>query len=279
MRRAAIPVAAVTLTLAATDPVRAAQPSDCPVAPEACAFALRLNGLLAHGDVDAVARLLRPEEVECPGPTPMGLGGPYPLCDGALPGERRMGAKIIRLNSEGGMASPAQFAEGLRRVSGYEEVTGALPQRIVALGCPDSQGRPGDCRDRLTVVYAAPPCADGAGRCVRPLRIFPAVREGASSRFTTFIGTVAEVLPPEILAGGRTEHPNALLIVPQPATAVTFFAWMPAAPVFPVTGTGTAADPEPDLLMLLSAAAAILLIGWCAARWLPQQGRSDDHRW
>lgn len=63
---------------------------DCGDYPHQCGAIDQLSKLLAEGSPDLRLRLVTTDRT-CPGPAPEGLGGPYPLCNGASPGETRAG--------------------------------------------------------------------------------------------------------------------------------------------------------------------------------------------
>ena len=106
-----------TTTVPADASATATEPAACPVATIACDKALDLARAVAMSDWDAVLRDLRATPAACPGPTAGGLGGPYPLCDGASPGELRHGFPVAHHGSEGVMLNGADFrAEIIRDV-------------------------------------------------------------------------------------------------------------------------------------------------------------------
>lgn len=65
----------------------------CPVAGNACDATTELLVLLKEGHPELVNHVLL-SDFECPGPQATGLGGPWPLCDGAPSGEVRRGFKL-----------------------------------------------------------------------------------------------------------------------------------------------------------------------------------------
>src|SRR5215208_3526470 len=98
--RAMAVLATLLLGVAAPGTAHAARDPDCPVEPDACEFVRSVVVALDSGDRSALLPLLATEEVVCPAPDSGGLGGPFPLCDGAAEGERRVGVPISRINSE-----------------------------------------------------------------------------------------------------------------------------------------------------------------------------------
>lgn len=233
---------AVLLTLTAFAPRNSnAQTAGCPVAPDACSFALQLQRWLNHGDAQAIADLLLLEEVECPGPAPRGLGGPYPLCDDSAPGERRAGAHIVRLASEGGMGSRDYFRDGL--LSQVQAISSGGMSRLAIsmLGCADTAVTALSCSDGFSVIFAAPPCAPDIERCNRPVLALPVQRVGNVMRLTTIISTNTLLFPPAAFSqpapGLGLEQLHHALVGHPP-----FFAWAPAASYLPPAGTGPVVD-------------------------------------
>jgi hypothetical protein len=93
--------------------------------------------------------MAQPQAFECPGGTPQGLGGPFPLCDGGAAGEIREGFRITRHGSEGEVVSPAAFRQQLG-----SEVAGS--KGLVTVGCPAV----GTC-DPFAVAFDAAPTVGG----------------------------------------------------------------------------------------------------------------------
>ncbi|MEX0782198.1 MAG: helix-turn-helix transcriptional regulator [Dehalococcoidia bacterium] len=73
-------------------------------------FARRVAALVAAGQLDELTALSEPVAFTCPGPTPQGAGGPFPLCNGAAPGEERQGYVTARDASEAQTVTPDAFA-------------------------------------------------------------------------------------------------------------------------------------------------------------------------
>ncbi len=70
-------------------------------APETPAeFARRIATLVSASQLDELLALSEPVTFVCPGGTPKGAGGAFPLCDGAAPGEERRGYITTRDASE-----------------------------------------------------------------------------------------------------------------------------------------------------------------------------------
>jgi hypothetical protein len=101
------------------------------------------------------------KEYECPGPEPSGLGGPFPLCDGATPGELRSGYLTARRASEGAVLSQEGYREVLRqRITARDPAAsdeyGPGEWRLYSLGCLEPQADDASsCGERYTVVLSA----------------------------------------------------------------------------------------------------------------------------
>ena len=72
-------------------------------------FARTFAPLVAARDYAGMFAIAEPESVTCPGAEPQGLGGPFPLCDGAAEGEVRQGFQVTLAGSEGQVRSEAQM--------------------------------------------------------------------------------------------------------------------------------------------------------------------------
>lgn len=150
---------------------------ECPVGPAGCDFATRLNQWVGNEDVDFLVSVTEVKEYECPGPEPSGLGGPFPLCDGATPGEHRSGYLTARRASEGAVLSEEGYREFLRQwLTAADPTTsdeyGPGEWRLYSLGCLEPQaGDASSCSERFTVVLSA--MVDGGqGPSHRELLIF-----------------------------------------------------------------------------------------------------------
>lgn len=73
-------------------------------------FARRIAGLVRAGQVDDLLALSEPVSFTCPGPTPQGAGGPFPLCNGATAGEERQGYVVAPDLSEVSTIAADAFA-------------------------------------------------------------------------------------------------------------------------------------------------------------------------
>jgi hypothetical protein len=83
---------------------------DCPWGDASCVLALGIERALQANNVDAVLEFMATRLFICPGGSPEGAGGPYPLCDGAEKDTGRTGLFFGRRYSEGG----AMSLEGIR---------------------------------------------------------------------------------------------------------------------------------------------------------------------
>src|SRR5579885_2285215 len=116
---AGAPAAASSVALAAQGP------AGCPVDVNACQQARRIAGQLLAGDFDGLLANAATRDYVCDGSDGrIGLGGPFPLCDGGAAGEHRQGYPWGHLGSEGSVYSAAQYVAALRTRS--EEHTSEL---------------------------------------------------------------------------------------------------------------------------------------------------------
>lgn len=130
----------------------------CPAQAAVCDFSLRLADAIARADFEALRGMMQPSEYTCPGPTPGGLGGPYPLCDGAGSGESRSGMRVYYLNSHGTVAAEPLVEVRQAILSGwqFEERLGSEQPRIVGLHCPVA-GTGASCDELFVLVLAGAP--------------------------------------------------------------------------------------------------------------------------
>jgi hypothetical protein len=204
----------------------------CPTDPAVCTFAADLNRAVLGGDSVWIWDRARFTEVECPGGTPQGLGGPFPLCDGAQPGERRSGIQVAYLSSEGTVVSREGLANAIRSwIGGADPAAsdefGTGAPRLYSLGCPLTQTAPGPrCPEQLSVVFSQRP----RGIPWRSQLIFY-VRQpagGGPAQITDV--AIGPVLPedqlPPILRGGN----SSAIFSPQGyAPFGTYLPWTPEA--------------------------------------------------
>ncbi len=131
----------------------------CPLVRDACALAAFLQTRLASGDLESVATANRIESFTCPGTPAQGIGGPFPLCDGAFGGEKRLGVQMNRRYSEGFVVSPEEYQRILRQLLQAADAnasdaygTGAL--RLYSLSCLDQAAAPVSC-PRFAVIFSS----------------------------------------------------------------------------------------------------------------------------
>lgn len=246
------------------------QSPDCPVSADACAFGLHVQRWLELREYDAIVSLLSVEEVVCPGPAPMGLGGPYPLCDGSAPGERRYGTPITRPQSEGGVGGVDFFRETLTRRDGT--------MRLVSVGCPDTEADGGRaCGDRFSLIFAAPDCPARGGCTARPVTAFLVDRQVSGQfRLATIIFAAEAAVPRAALAGGRVDA-NLGFFVTGPATFATFFPWNPpTVRTLPASGTGGVVRDASVKTILLPLSLLVAFGGLGAFVWGRLRGGQGD---
>lgn len=196
---------------------------ECPVDSDTCARAREIVTAWRRSDLDRLVALARPISVACPLPRPTGLGGPYPLCDGAtVDGELRTGY-LWSSGTHGGLRNETAFRGGLRELL-------ALELKLLSIGCLDSGQRicDGDFVlafgiakfDTLEVVYDIPVFVDGQD--------FGLV--GALPR-TLYICSETAQPPCERVLGGRATAPDYRswggADTPAPSPDWTFFRWTP----------------------------------------------------
>jgi hypothetical protein len=126
-------------------PTPAATATDCPVNGAVCSLAEKLATALQAGNYNAIVDLMQSREHVCPGGSPQGSGGPFPLCDGASTGEVRSGYQLSRRYSEGyivGRDGVIAFLEGFVTATSDDIAdqygTGAL--RLQAVSCVQEGG-------------------------------------------------------------------------------------------------------------------------------------------
>jgi hypothetical protein len=182
----------------------------CNLDAEVCAFAATLNRWLLTPDVDAILARTAPEQFECPGPRPQGLGGPYPLCDGAAPGERRSGYTVVRLQSEASVVSAQGYRDLVRTWiesadPARRDEFGPGTQRLYGIGCPAaSAGGPASCRERFATVFSAIQVRPNVPQPHREQLIFFAAR-GSDLPALHGLGTAGVINEPAMLRGGAVQ--------------------------------------------------------------------------
>jgi hypothetical protein len=251
----ATPGATQTATEAATTPAaaRTASPSAtagatatptptqaaelCPIAADACSFANQIAMYVLGGDGDGVISSARSTFYQCPGPN--GEGQPYPLCNGATPGETRAGFPLRQTEGSGSVVNEADAAQLVSGWSGRTEPSlhdeyGDGEAQAYTIACPDIGANEGDqCGDAFSLVFSGlSPAGDAADPPLRTMLAIDAQRgEDGELRVTGFAtGVLSTGLDLALRGGtgavkGDSNVPTALAPLVDGATSVTFFAW------------------------------------------------------
>jgi hypothetical protein len=185
----------------------------CPLTADVCALADTVRSMLEGHEVGRLIDQAMAQQFECLGPNPVGLGGPYPLCDGSIPGERRSGYPIGFLGSEGGVLSVDQYREfltdWLANVSpSSSDDKGPGTVRLLTIGCPlsaVSAGQP--CETDARLVFSS---IQDRGYVTGPTRSILALTARRSSPTAPFVVVqtlvgLAVAAPPAMLSGGEAE--------------------------------------------------------------------------
>lgn len=173
----------------------------CPLVAAVCGIAAALReAVLVKKDFDWIVQNYPPQTFIRPGARPQGLGGPYPLCDGAKPTEERRGYLVAHLQSEGEVLTPEAYKETLSGwVEGATAATGdrdgAAAARLYSIGCSNAP----TCAGRIAVVFSKIP-----GEVpYRSELIFVMDRSSGSPLLTTT--AVGSSLDPTLLRGGAVQ--------------------------------------------------------------------------
>jgi hypothetical protein len=199
--------------------------SGCPVASDTCAFAETIDRAVQIPDFSAVVSNARAREYSCPDPRPPGLGGPYPLCDGATAGESRSGYEIAYLSSEGVVVDARGLQEALdgwarSPDSSASDAFGDGGNRLYTVGC--TTGEPA-CRDRFALVFSQ--LRSGVPTRIELILYFEQAQPGDPQLVWTAIGPLLEPgQEHDALSGGNTQEFLTLQSWP-PLT--TFFVIQP----------------------------------------------------
>lgn len=215
---------------AASPAALAAQgPAGCPVDANACLQARRIAGQLLAGDFDGLLANAATRDYVCDGSDGrIGLGGPFPLCDGGAAGEHRQGYLWGHLGSEGSIYSAVQYVTALRTwlasadLVASDQLSGGMP-RLLGLACPGS----GNCATAFTIVLSElQPTPRGPMRFV--LLLSCAVDAAGRAQISSTAGGF-EGVTPFPLTGGRSGS----------AEGPTFFPWTPSVlGLTPSSGAG-----------------------------------------
>jgi hypothetical protein len=205
-------------------------PGACPIDPAVCTFAAEMDRALQTGDVAAISSRALFREFQCPGGTVQGLGGPFPLCEGASQGERRQGIIIGYLSSEGTVVSEEGLRNALRTWAAGATPTasdefGTGASRVYSLGCPLTQTVPGPaCPEQFSVVFSQ----RRQGVPVRSQLILFVRRPASGGPAQITDVAIGPILPedqlPTVLRGGN----SPAIFSPQGyAPFGTYYAWTP----------------------------------------------------
>ena len=153
---------------------------DCPWGEASCILAQGIERALQAGNVDAVVELGAPRLYVCPDARPQGLGGPFPLCDGAGGDEGRVGYPVGRRFSEGAVVDAAGLRAMLQTFlttirPDARDAVGSGGLRLYAFGCTQvaSRVQPVSCA-RLGIILSAI-VSSGGSEPRRELLVFWAV--------------------------------------------------------------------------------------------------------
>lgn len=122
--------------------------SNCPVAVEVCTLAEDVLKAAQAKDFSPIVANGAQFEYVCPA-QPQGLGGPFPLCDGAPVGQKRFGFPLAYLQSEGIVVTPAGLVQSLNRWAASAQPAksdsfGDGSIRLVSVACPADAKACGD---------------------------------------------------------------------------------------------------------------------------------------
>ncbi len=220
---AGAPAAASSVALAAQGP------AGCPVDVNACQQARRIAGQLLAGDFDGLLANAAARDYTCDGSDGrIGLGGPFPLCDGGAAGEHRQGYPWGHLGSEGSVYSAAQYVAALRTwlasadLLANDQLGSGMP-RLLGLACPGSD----NCGTAFTVVLSELQAAPRGP--LRFLLLLDCVVDAAGRVQITSTAAGFEGVAPFPLTGGRGGG----------AETLTFYPWAPSVlGLTPSSGAG-----------------------------------------
>lgn len=182
----------------------------CPLESAVCSFAELLDQWIAANEVDALLSHAEAQPFDCPWPPPQGSGGPYPLCDGSGPGERRMGYPFTVFQSEGNVYSEAGArAVLLRSLTGLvtadpsrTDEFGPGTMRLFTIGCPAAgPGEAPSCSQRFAVVFSGIQELPNVPRPFRSQLIVFAWRSAGTAVIDSF-GIAGAVFESALLRGG-----------------------------------------------------------------------------
>lgn len=202
----------------------------CPVDATTCAVAERFISAWKAKDVDALMAMAKPLPTSCPVPPWTGLGGPYPLCDGAtIDGEVREGF-VWSSGTHGGLESREALRQRLAGASAVEE-----ERALLTIGCAVGEGT-NACEGNFVLTFGAFP----SGSDAQGVRQIPVIRpeEGQAG----LIGVLPIIVDPckhnpeepacARVSGGKWIDPGYWYWgneseTPRPLPEWTYFRWTP----------------------------------------------------
>ncbi|HXH21242.1 MAG TPA: hypothetical protein VNN10_04370 [Dehalococcoidia bacterium] len=194
----------VFLALACSSDDGPAPPSGegCPVAAVVCEVAAEVGRAAAAGDFSAIVAAGAGQDFTCPSARPEGLGGPYPLCDGARAGEKRQGFPLAYVPGEGLVEGREGVLAALNNwtasaVRSKSDAFGDGSTRVFTVGCPEK----GRCEDYFAVVLSNLGTVPFRLQAV----LFFRAQQGQPRLTSLAIGWIADMTQSEVvLSGGRT---------------------------------------------------------------------------
>ena len=141
--------------------------SACPLDAVTCGAAQRFVDAWRAKDANALLAMARPLQARCPVPRPIGLGGPYPLCDDAtVDGEVREGY-VWSSGTHGGLDTLERVADGIRGLLDSDKP-------MLTIGC-DWSAEFKSCAGDFSLIFG-PDTFNGVPRGVTELAV---LRDGA----------------------------------------------------------------------------------------------------
>lgn len=175
---------------------------DCARYPDICRFAASVNEVVSQRAVGSIPGIADAVDYECPTPGATGLGGSFPLCDGAGPGEHRLGYRVSN-QSVAGARSLDQMGEAaifLPRNTSLRDRFGDGSNRVFGVGCPAAAGA--DCATSIVIL------ASGIreGMPVREAYLLYADRSSSGYRITDWQTVNSPSL--DLLVAGGSPSPD-----------------------------------------------------------------------
>jgi len=188
-------------------------PPSCPINPAACTLAVNLQAWLSAGSFANIALIYERRTYDCPGGTPQGAGGPFPLCDGAPVGEKRVGLGMARRYSERWVLSQADYVRIIGQLmmaadTSASDAYGPGSFRLYSVSCLDPGAPQASC-PRFAVIFSGilrpaviPPVGTVPGREV--LAFLTGTSGGSTLIESTWTGIIMPDEAPVILQQGGT---------------------------------------------------------------------------